>query len=431
MRRFIALWLCLIATFAHAQSIPFPGPGMPAATGHAMITPIMNAVAAMSNSATQFTGILGGGWSATNNRDMPMGSAGTISNLIVRMPTTIVAGSYQITLFKNGSAAGSPGNFSCTVSTGVGPQTCTDSTNTVSVAAGDTLAWQSIPTTTPAAQTAPTISALFTSTANGESFIGLPSTGNAQSQSAKNYIVFGSVGSSSGWNATEANAAGIMPTAGVMDKLFVSNSVAPGAARSFDYTIFKNGVATAITCQMTGAGSGAGITTCSDLTHSATYAAGDTLSIETSPAGTPSSGNLRGGLRFVPTTPGEAVVMNVNPSALSASSARFMPVSYAGEAGSEVVFSQAPSAFTVKNMYIAVDVAPGGATSRTQFLRTGTGAGQSNSTITCVLTSGTACNDTTHTYSASTNDLLDISMTPASTPATIAFFKQSWVFYTP
>jgi hypothetical protein len=399
-----------------------------------MVTPIMAPMpAAPSNAAANYTALNGAGLGTSTSRDVPMPIAGTINGLTVRFPTTVVSGQYVVTLYLNGAATG----LACTITS----TTCTNNTS-IAVVASDLAMWQICPGThsgvggtctagTPTAQTsAVQISAVFTSTSPGESFTAAGTSGSP-SVAANSYFNVGAPEGSAAWATTEANQSGIVPTAGVIDKLYVESSNAPGAAKSFVYTVRKNGAGTGITCTMTGAGSGAGITKCNDTSNLALFAAGDTISVEAAPSGTPTSGNTRFGLRWTPTVPGESVFIAVQVTALSTGSVRFSNVSGAGASTTEVLFSLVPVAFTWKNLYFGLDVAPGaGSPSRNLINRFGNGT-QADGAMTVTLTTTTQGSDLVHTYSASAGDLINLKETPASTPAATVYYRASSVAYIP
>ena len=441
MRVLIALLLSLWTAPAWAQ-VPMTGAGKGTpSSGVQMVTPIFNTQNLNpSATAANYTGLIGSTWSAYTSRTAPMPIAGVFSNLRVKLTVAVASGQYVFTLYVNGAATA----LACTITSSA--TTCTD-TSTVTVAAGDVVIWQSCPGThsgvagsctagTPTAQTdAILISATFTSTNIGEGFNITGTNGNNPSNSATNYTFFGSPDVSTTWQTTEANISGIVPTAGTIDNLYIQSSAAPGAAKSYAFTVVKNGSDTSLTCSLTGTGSGAGVTTCNDTTggHAVTVAAGDTISLKSAPSGTPTAAFIGASFRWVPTIAGEAFYSTVGVQALSTGSARFFsavsPIVVAGET-SQAVFSYVPVALTWKKMYAAIDVAPGGSASRAWVNRVGTGT-QSDGTITCTITSAiTSCSDTSHSYSATVGDILNWKETPASTPAAITLFKTSSVFAT-
>lgn len=441
MRKIIAglsaAFLLCLAFAAQAQMNLLTGAGgkfKAGVTAGPMVTPIMAAFgAAPSATAANYSALNGAPFGASTSRDVPVPIAGTLNGLTVRFPTTVVSGQYVVTLYLNGSATG----LACTVTS----TTCTNNTS-VAVAAGDLLMWQVCPGThsgvagsctpgTPTAQAAAIqVSAVFTSTNNGESFVaagvvGVPNSG------ANSYLNIGAPESAASWATTEANQSSILPTNGSIDKLYVESSNAPGAGRSLVYTVRKNGAATGITCTMTGTGSGAGITRCNDTTNAASFSAGDTMSLEAAPSGTPTGGNTRFAVRWVPTIAGESIFPAVQATALSTGAVRFANVSAAGASTTEVLFSLVPVAFTWKNLYFGLDVAPGAGTpSRNLINRTGTGT-QADGTMTVTLTTTTQGSDLVHTYSASVNDLINFKLTPANTPAATVYWRASSVAYIP
>lgn len=431
VRLFLALLLALAPVKALAGSMTLLGAGKVGTTGQPMVTPLFvdTNVNGPSNSATNYIGFTGGSFSATQVlREATFAGNGAVGNLRVNFPTALAGGTtYDICLVKNGSATCTA--LTCQItsaSTG-----CNDTTHTVAVSAGDFLAWKIVPTGTPNAQTTIQVAATFTSTANGESFLSSPYLA-AASASATNYTI---LGSSSTWEATEANQSGIIPAAGVIDQLYVSTAgTAPGAAKSIAVTIIKNGAPTSLTCTLTGTGSGSGVTFCTDTNtgHAFSVAAGDLVSIQTVPTGTPSVGNMSFSVRFVPTTPGEAIYMNV-AQALSTSSARYLAAAGRTNSATENnALNVVPVALTWKKLYAAEDVAPGGAANRAIINRTGTGSGQSNGTMTCTITSAiTSCSDLVNSYSASAGDFINYLETPTSTPAAVVYFKNSSVMTVP
>ncbi len=66
-----------------------------------------------------------------------------------------------------------------------------------------------------------------------------------------------------------------LPRASTTTNLSVILDTAPGGSNSFTFTILKNGTATSLTCQITGSA-----TTCSDTSHTVSFAAGDTLVLQ-------------------------------------------------------------------------------------------------------------------------------------------------------
>jgi hypothetical protein len=90
-------------------------------------------------------------------------------------------------------------------------------------------------------------------------------------------------------SATDVNITP-MPVAGQVGDLFMTIETAPGAGDAWDCSIFINGAATPVTCQMAGAAA----TSCSDTTHTATIAAGDRIGVRCVETGTANNTNSVG-----------------------------------------------------------------------------------------------------------------------------------------
>jgi len=90
----------------------------------------------------------------------------------------------------------------------------------------------------------------------------------------------------SGSNATESLVQQAMPVAGTLKNFFLRRDTPLAGGTSIAYTVRKNGADTAVTCTITTV---SGASTCSDLTHSVAFAAGDLISIGAVRTGTPTT----------------------------------------------------------------------------------------------------------------------------------------------
>ena len=244
----------------------------PAVVGTGMTTPIVGfgASASPSNSVTSYGPLLGSSgsatvWAATAwGREFPIPVAGVFSGLYVNFVTTLSQGSYSVAMSHNQSIAGT---LNCTIDTT--HANCADNTSgdNITVAAGDTVGMVSTPTGTPTTSANNQTAALFTSSNNNEGF--LVGGAAAPSTAAVNWA---SINGWSAWFATnDAIASDVMAAGGKLDHLYVVGATAPGAAKTYTLTVYQNGSATAINCTLSGAGSGAGITSCNDVSDRSPY----------------------------------------------------------------------------------------------------------------------------------------------------------------
>src|SRR5262249_4316855 len=118
--------------------------------------------------------------------------------------------------------------------------------------------------------------------------------------SADAFLMFGTGG---GQASTEW--AFLCSTAGVIDNLYIFLSAAPGAGNSWDFTLYKNGSATGLTLNISGASPTSGNT--ASGANAVTIAAGDTISVLAHANGTPTAAAMGMGVRWVPTISGESM----------------------------------------------------------------------------------------------------------------------------
>lgn len=380
----------------------------------------------LSGTAARYTPLcMGGAESAYNatitNVEVPMPIAGTFSNLYSRLPVPGASNSWETRLMLDGAASA----LTCTQS-GTATDATPDTSNPVSATAGQKVALRTTPTvggsaidlTTPLAD----IGLLFTATTPGESAIfGSGSVSN----SATNYLPFGQ---SRTGGATENLASVVIPTAGVLDKLYVELSGAPGTAASgkqYAFSVYINGAAVspAITCTILDTATGA-----SDLTHSVTVAAGDTLSLESIPTSTPTARATKFSMRWVPTISGESLMLSMGVAALSSSAARWIDVNGSAlNTDTEALFQNiAPYPFEAKKLKVKFNTAPGGSASRAYVLR----KNEADQSLTAtVSTSATTAEDITNTVSVAAGDRIGWKTTPSTAPAAAGSYRISAVAY--
>ena len=82
-------------------------------------------------------------------------------------------------------------------------------------------------------------------------------------------------------SAIEANVVALFP-ATTASRLSVRIPTAPGAGLSYTFTVMNEGVATVLTCTISGVA-----TSCNDLTHSSIFLDDATFSIRVTPTGNP------------------------------------------------------------------------------------------------------------------------------------------------
>lgn len=412
LRKLLALSaLLLLITNVHADTLLLIGVGGGASGGATTETPIFLGHQGTTNepstSAVNYAGP-GNNWSATESaREWPMPITGNASALTASFQTALTGGQTYIVSLLDVTASTSIGGANCTLTAGNSGY-CNDTTdNPMNMTAGDLFVVKSDPnSTTPTAQaTASSISFLMTSVA-GESAIFAGSV--TVSASAQNYQGFGGRGTVS---ATEINVSVIVPgptagaSVGKIDHLFAHGGGTPASSKGYAVLLYKNGAVTtqgggstcetavaggtqatilsACTCVIYSAQANCNNTTSSDAT--VTVNAGDTISIETYPYGTPAAIIVNAAMRYVPSTSTDTIAFGNFTTLPTGITAKYGQV-YGFMANATVeaqTYNAAPAAMHIKDMWTAIDtVAPSGDT-RTQLLRGGASGSVGSTSLTC------------------------------------------------
>jgi len=287
-------------------------------------------------------------WSSCRRVVFP--AAGTISKLYISVSRDPTPGTYTFKVYKNGigqavTCAVSPGNTSCN-----------DTTHSFSVAQGDTVSLESVVSSSPLVLSNIQISLLFTSTTPGESIILGGSSAGLDTVNTHYRFIQGA-GSA---DTVVTNRSVVMPTGGTISEMWIDLSSAPTSTNSFKFTLFQGGSATSQTCTVTGAA-----TACNDTSHAVTITAGDLISIEMDPTGSPVGGTARWGFKWVPTTAGESVQLTGSSGSGTANTTTYSAAN--GQSSWNATESnnyQIGQACTLKKLYADYGTAPGGSLNR-------------------------------------------------------------------
>lgn len=194
-----------------------------------------------SNTVTNYISLISGqgtsGWSTTLNvRRNLIPIDGKIYNLEITLNTAPGAGkSWTFSVNKNGSATGVTVTISDTNTSGA------DYVNQVSIAPGDFVSLQAVPTGTPTNFTGIFWNVEFSSTIPQESFISR-NNGFTANTSVTTYAYPLSNNSFTTSAVTTQDATAVSPYYATIKSFYVSIAAAPGAGNSWEFSIFKNGL---------------------------------------------------------------------------------------------------------------------------------------------------------------------------------------------
>jgi hypothetical protein len=347
--------------------------------------------------------------------EMPITRPGTFRNLRVRVTTAPGGGAgnyFDFTMVKGGAAQA----LTCRIEDAA--TSATDLVNSFTVVEGNKIAILCDPTGSPAAPGITTYSFTFDGDDAGASMIFTHHISLATD-------AFMPIGINAVGGTTTAALAGVpAPAAGSAERIRAIRSIAPGGTETVTYTLYKNGVATALAVTLTGA------QTENNATASVSWAKGDLLCLfhDASASAAASTGNIC--MDFLPTVDGTSCNFSwMYGAAISTAADRFMNAGGAvnnGNATESDSYSIAPVAFRAQDLYVKFQVAPGGGKSRATTLRDD---GADTTLVVPISETAVDGSDVTHTPSVAAGSLLTLKSTPAGTPAQPAGLTVGWASY--
>jgi hypothetical protein len=241
-----------------------------------------------------------------------------------------------------------------------------DSSHSVSFAAGDTMTLRCTPVGTPDLLSVQAWNTLVqTSNKTAPMFT---MTGSASNTTVNYGVITGGQVQSTGWSANETERQIVVPTAGTISNLYSIVSAIPGSGKSWQQTLMVNGVATNL--QVTIANSAL---SANDTLNSVAVAAGDTITLRSTPTGSPINSTQAFSLLFSPLVEGESFFGFGHSIAPPTNTAYEQPLGMGNNAwagsSSEASRPMAIGPYTVTKMYVKLNTAPGVGNSRTFTLR--------------------------------------------------------------
>lgn len=387
--------------------------------------------------------------SASTGRRIPIPIAATIKSLFASF--TNAQPNATLTAWENTAA----GSVVCTTA-GTTPDTCVYSGAGDVLAAGTLLQWEWQANGTAWAQTSnvPTQISFIAVASNGQQgfLLSAPSNTSDPGTTTVAYAGFGGAWFGGATAVTESNMSSIISIPGEIDGLYVIPNATENATPHV-YTVYKNGVATAMTCtaaasastgccvNLTGSGTIGGGPACG-TTSSVSVLANDTLSVQYSCAGAPTvpcAGVFPGAsLIWKPTNANQVPLTAQINAALNTS--RWTGLEDISLNANNVPFQTTPNvpvSITLSNFIACVNTNPTGSGSWIMNINSATAPGTAPTTNTGLantISNGLSCpganpyswfgaQDTTHTFSALAGYSLVDALTLSGSPVGSAIAK--------
>ena len=369
----------------------------------------------LSASATEYNCVAGGTdwYSDPDDSAQAVSTAGTIRNLRVELNDSPGAGkSYAFTLYRRvGVGAWAATALTCTIAgTAV---SAADTVNEVTVAAGDVIALECVPTGTPTTRYARWTMQFEGDTASESLLLITIYASNAENRYT------GVMGHLYGGTSTEADMRQVCPTSGKIKNLYAQMEVDPGTSPdAYRFTLRVNGVSSALTCTIT-----ADDLTGNDAAHEVTVAAGDALTLFIEPLNTPSASSYTAlGMTFVADTDGESLIMGGSSDSVPSAGTEYNLLTPGAVnllwVATESERYQLAQECTFKKLYMLLSAAPGSGKSWTFTVRQN-GASPGSGLVVVIADDATTGNDTANTIAIADGDEVDLMVVPGGSPGTL------------
>lgn len=232
------------------------------------------------------------------------------------------------------------------------------------------------------------------------------------------------------WFGTEANRYKLVSTGGKIKNLRVKLDDSPGAGKHYDFTLMVDGVPSALTVEIADAE-----TSKADTTHEVDVVAGQTVSLQCAPDGTPTVRHATWNTIFEGSTAKESLILGGSSNSVSNAATEYLGAhcAYSTWRSSENESRQVcPTAGKIKNLYVKLSTDPGIAPDAYRFTLRVNGAdsddGEGNPLQVTITADDTTGNDTTHEITVAPGDVLTMKCEPLNGPSAAPFAQMGMTF---
>lgn len=320
-------------------------------------------------------------------------TSGTFSSLYAHVTTAPPgASTWTVQVFDNQVGT----SVTCVISN---PNTsCSDLTDSFSIAQGDNIDVEFTPSGTPTAAVG-SASGIFTPTASGQTVLPLYSLESTLT-TGSGYGQFNGSANTASLQAIEASSTSLLPEGGTIENMMNHLATAAGTGITNTLTVRDALSNTIVTCSV----SGASTKICNDLTHTATASTGDVLDLGyVISGGTAAASRMQSGITYIPTNSGDYIFTASNHTTADTNGTNYINLSGDTLNSGEGTIQSVSNAQTITKLQVLLPQALTGSQTKTFTLRDN---GVSTSLTCTVPNSGTSCN-ATGSVKIAAGDLLD------------------------
>lgn len=218
----------------------------------------------------------------------------------------------------------------------------------------------------------------------------------------------------SSWTSNETLRRLVMPVAVDLSYFYIGVDAAPGVGSSFTYTILKNGAATPLAVTIAD-----NATFGENTSHAVSFAPGDTVSVQSTPTGTPNApSNQYWNIQVNGVGSSALLLTGLAAASTSATQYGSMLAGHGAAAGWATAEADlqvvVPTSGSLSNMYANVSTAPGSGRS---YAFTVMVNGVASSLAATVSNTATTGSDTVNSVAINAGDTLTIRSVPTGSPA--------------
>lgn len=226
---------------------------------------------------------------------------------------------------------------------------------------------------------------------------------------------YNSLNSGNAWYSTANYNHQVVSTDGIIKSLRLRLSAAPGAGKHYDFTLMLNGAPTALTVEIADAAVDG-----NDMVHEIDVAPGDYINLECDPDNSPTAVYATWSSVFEGDTANESLILGTTRFPFNSGATEYGQIStpqYSPSVTENDFRQVVPTAGTIKNFYVKLNIDPGTAPDAYRFTVRLNGATDADSPIVTITANDTTGSDLVNELDVVAGDILTMMIEPLNGPS--------------